>query len=152
MRHRWPGPPRYSARLTCVPPQSSLHTRRRRKTHQPARWMPCSASPLPAARCLLSAARSHRQARVAAAVVEERFALALAAGEDIADEDAVVAACIRGMEAAIEPGDGGAEEGRTRDRGPVWHAAEGRRDERRAVREAVRQEFVVLRQHIDGER
>src|SRR5207244_2480279 len=95
---------------------------------------------------------SQRQARVAAAVIEERFALALAASEDITDEDAVVTARKCGMEAAVEPGDGGAEYGRARDGRPVRHTAEGRGDERRAVREAVRQELVVLRQHIDRER
>jgi hypothetical protein len=45
---------------------------------------------------------SDRQARVAAAVDEERFALVLGEGYDFTDENLVIATRIGGMETAIE--------------------------------------------------
>src|SRR5690349_9427336 len=98
----------------------------------------------------LSAPNSDRQPSVATAVDEERLTLLLRESENVTDEDAMIATVIGRVQAAIAPRDRAPEDGSAGGGGHVGHAAEGRVDERRTVREPVREEFVVLPEDADG--
>src|SRR5688500_17601115 len=102
-------------------------------------------------RCLRSVlgCLSRYQARVAAAVVAERLAFARVAGNDLTNEDGVIAAIVRGVNAAIDPGERAVENGRARLlRMPC---ESGERGGNLTAGEATCRALVILGEDVDGE-
>src|SRR5262249_6525829 len=100
---------------------------------------------------LATGTRSECQPGVPATVREERLSLLLRECEHAAEINVVIAAIVCRIQAAIEPGNRTAENRSARDGWAKRHAAERGVDEGGTVRKAVREEFVVLREDIDGE-
>jgi hypothetical protein len=86
---------------------------------------------------------------IAAAVVDERLALARVAGHDLADEDRVVAAVVAVAQRAVDPGERVVEDGRAGD--AACHAMPRNLSATSSPAKRRADALTRLRQHVDGE-